>query len=84
MNSKNLRALRGYLNTLGTKAKAIAVGGGAALAVPSAFAQTGGASFDSATVLAAIALMVAAGVTIYTAYAVGKWTMKAFGLIGGK
>ncbi|AMJ56650.1 MULTISPECIES: hypothetical protein [Stenotrophomonas] len=55
--------------------------GGAAAAPGLAFAADG---FDSATVLAAIAAMVAAGVLIYTAYAVGKWTMKAFGLIGGK
>lgn len=56
--------------------------GGAALAPGFAFAQD--AAFDSATILAAIAGMVAAGILIYTAYAVGKWTMKAFGLIGGK
>ena len=42
------------------------------------------ADFDSSEVLAAIAGMVAGGILIYTAYAVGKWTMKAFGLIGGK
>jgi hypothetical protein len=69
---------------VGTRAKALAFGGAAALSTPLAFASGGGASFDSAEVLAAIAGMLAAGVLIYTAYAVGKWTLRAFGLIGGK
>ncbi|WP_162096961.1 hypothetical protein [Xanthomonas vesicatoria] len=34
--------------------------------------------------IAAVAAMVASAVLLYTAYAVGKWTLKAFGLIGGK
>ncbi|MBB3845585.1 hypothetical protein [Xanthomonas arboricola] len=83
MNHKNIRALRAHLSTLGNKAKAIAVGGAAAMTVPSAFAQAAG-GFDPASVLATVAAMVAAGILIYTAFAVGKWTMKAFGLIGGK
>ncbi|CAH2708379.1 MULTISPECIES: hypothetical protein [Xanthomonas] len=83
MNSKKIRALGAYLSTLGNKPKAIAVGGAFAMAAPSAFAQAA-AGFDPATILAAVAAMVAAGVLIYTAFAVGRWTMKAFGLIGGK
>lgn len=73
-----------HLSHVGTRAKALAVGGATALATPLAFASGGGASFDPAEVLAAIAAMLAAGVLIYTAYAVGRWTLRAFGLIGGK
>lgn len=45
MNHKNIRALRAHLSTLGNKAKAVAVGGAAALAAPAAFAQSTG-GFD--------------------------------------
>lgn len=80
--NKNLRALHNYLNTLGTKAKAVTFGGVASLMAPAAFAQTTGGGIDTGDIVAAIAAMGAAGVVIYTAYAVGKWTLKAFGLIG--
>ncbi|QDS16189.1 hypothetical protein [Xanthomonas arboricola] len=83
MNHKNIRALRAHLSTLGNKAKAVAFGGAAALAAPAAFAQSTG-GFDPTTAIAAVAAMVASAVLLYTAYAVGKWTLKAFGLIGGK
>lgn len=79
--NKNLRALHTYLRTLGTKTNAVLFGSSVALASPAAFAADG---IDTATILAAITGMVAAGVIIYTAFAVGRWTMKAFGLIGGK
>lgn len=78
------KTLSNSVRDLGTRAKALAVGGATALATPLAFAGGGGASFDPADVLAAIAAMLAAGILIYTAYAVGRWTLRAFGLIGGK
>ena len=72
------------MNHLGARAKALAVGGASAVATPIAFASGGSTGFDPADVLAAIAAMLGAGILIYTAYAVGRWTLRAFGLIGGK
>ncbi len=78
-----LKKVGGITEYLRSRGVVVATGGSALVASPLAFAG-GGGSFDTASILAAIAMMVAAGVLIYTAYAVGKWTMKAFGLIGGK
>ena len=58
--------------------------GTAMVSASPAFAGGGGVSFDAGDILAAIAVMVAAGVLIYTAFAAGRWTLRAFGLIGGK
>lgn len=67
-----------------TKLKAASFGTGAMVAAGSALAGGGGSTFDTTDILAAIAMMLAAGVVIYTAFAVGRWTLRAFGLIGGK
>ena len=64
------------------RAKAIMVAGSTAVASAPAFAGGGGFSFDGATIIAAIGVMVAAGVLIYTAYVLGRWTLKVFGLLG--
>lgn len=47
-------------------------------------ALSGGAmaeGFDGAAIVTTIGLYVAAGVTILTAFVVGRWTLKAFGVI---
>lgn len=82
-NTKHkVRNIAAYLRSHGIVP---AVGGSVALVTPFAFASGGGGvSFDTASILAAIGVMLAAGIAIFTAYAAGKWTLRAFGLIGGK
>ncbi|MBD9368358.1 hypothetical protein [Xanthomonas sp. XNM01] len=75
--------LRTKLFHIGTRARAAIFGGSVAAASLPAFAGTT-VSFDPATILAAIAALLAAGILIYTAFIAGKWTLKAFGLLGGK
>lgn len=57
----------------------------AAVAAPfTASAQSGGGGFDASAVLTVIAAMLASGVLIWTAWTAAKWTLKAFGIIGGR
>lgn len=81
MNTKN--KLRTFEANVRSHGLVPAVAGAVALASPLAFAS-GGSTFDASTILTAIAGMLAAGILIYTAYAAGRWTLRAFGLIGGK
>jgi hypothetical protein len=83
MKNKLLKKVGGITEYLRSRGVAVATGGSALMASPLAFAG-GSGGFDPATVLAAIAAMLAAGILIYTAWTAGKWTLRAFGLIGGK
>lgn len=70
------------VNAASTRTNAAIFGVSALAAAGSASAQA--ASFDAATVTAVIAAMLAAGVLIWTAWTAAKWTLKAFGIVGGK
>lgn len=78
-----MKKIKDLFRAAEARAVALAVGGASLVGAPMAFAS-GGITFDTASILAAIAVMLAAGIAIYTAYAAGKWTLRAFGLIGGK
>ena len=55
----------------------------ASLAIPGmAMAQT--TDFDPAPVIAKIATYVGYGIAMVAAWILGKWTLKALGVIGGK
>lgn len=62
------------------KSSILPLGAFAAVATGNAHAQ---ASFDATTVTAAIAIMLAAAVIIWTAWSAARWTIKAFGVITG-
>lgn len=67
------------MNTM-KKNAGLALVTGAALSAGSAFAQAAG-GFDSAEVITAIAATAAAGLAIYGAYILGRWGIKALGLV---
>lgn len=80
------KSVKQAANRLGNKvATAVALGGAAmAGAFPAVATPGGGTTFDASTIVTAIGVMVAAGVLIYTAYVLGKWSLRVFALIGGK
>lgn len=76
------------MNKIVTKARALntrfhtaALGTAMALSPALAFAQS---DFDGADIIAKVATYVAVGVSILAAFALGRWTLRAMGLIGGK
>ena len=68
------------MNTM-KKNAGLALVTGAALSAGSAFAQSAGGGFDSAEVITAIAVTASAGLAIYGAYILGRWGIKALGLV---
>lgn len=76
-NVTKLDRARTAARNLGTK---LAIGGTALAASVPAFAQ----DFDGADVTAKIATYVAVGVAILAAMALGRWTLKALGIVGGR
>ncbi|MFA4518434.1 hypothetical protein P2B87_09640 [Xanthomonas perforans] len=82
------------ISTVFTKAKsavsnaktAAIVGSTALMAMPGfAFASGGGGGdFDGGTIVAKVVTYTAVGVSILAAFALGRWTLRALGLIGGK
>lgn len=80
----------GLLLTMSNKARnsisrttAAVTGASIALSPALAFAQASG-DFDGTQVVSKIVTYTAVGVTILAAYALGKWTLKALGIIGGR
>lgn len=84
-NTKN-----GLLATMRNSAKntynktAAVVAGAAIAASPMLALAGGGGDFDAAPIIAKLVTYTAIGVTILAAFALGRWTLKALGLIGGK
>lgn len=76
-----MKKLKELFRAAEARAVALAVGGASLVGAPMAFAGGGGITFDTSTILAGIATLLAAGIAIYTAFAAGRWTLKAFGLI---
>ncbi|MCL1551652.1 hypothetical protein [Xanthomonas nasturtii] len=81
------------ISTIVTKAKSAAsnaktaalVGSTALMAMPGfAFASGGGGDFDGGEIVSKVVTYTAIGVTILAAFALGRWTLRALGLIGGK
>ncbi|MBV6863824.1 MULTISPECIES: hypothetical protein [Xanthomonas] len=81
------------ISTVVTKAKsavsnaktAAIVGSTALMAMPGfAFASGGGGDFDGGEIVSKVVTYTAIGVTILAAFALGRWTLRALGLIGGK
>ncbi|AZR30978.1 hypothetical protein [Xanthomonas vasicola] len=81
------------ISTVVTKAKsavsnaktAAIVGSTALMAMPGfAFASGGGGDFDGTAIVGKVVTYTAIGVTILAAFALGRWTLRALGLIGGK
>lgn len=70
------------LSTMSNKAKSAAMMTGTMLAVSPAFAFA--ADFDGTEVIAKIVTYTAVGVAILGAFALGRWTLRALGIIGGK
>ncbi|WP_374606642.1 hypothetical protein [Thermomonas sp.] len=66
-------------NTARNLANRAAVGGTALMG--SGAAMAGGGGFDGSEIVTTIGTYVAAGVLIMTAFVVGRWTLKAFGVI---
>lgn len=79
--------MRNTMNRLFGNAKnAVLLGGTALMTVPGfAFAQaSGGGDFDGGEIVSKVVTYTAIGVTILAAFALGRWTLRALGLIGGK
>ncbi|KWV17076.1 MULTISPECIES: hypothetical protein [Xanthomonas translucens group] len=77
-----------FINTLNRvfgSAKTAGYAGLTALVVVPGFAMAAdGADFDGSTIVAKVVAYTAIGVTILAAFALGRWTLRALGLIGGK
>lgn len=65
----------------GTRAKAAAVGTTAMVAAGSAMAGGGGSGFDPSEITSKIVEYTGYGVTLIGAYALGRWSLRAMGLI---
>lgn len=78
------------LRKLATKAKTTAYMGATALMAAPGFAIAGGGGgggggdFDGTEIVSKVVTYTAIGVTILAAFALGRWTLRALGLIGGK
>ena len=66
------------------KSTAYALGTTLMLSAPFAMAGGGGGDFDGTEVIAKIVTYTAVGVAILGAFALGRWTLRALGIIGGK
>ncbi|WP_407469552.1 hypothetical protein ABFU38_10515 [Xanthomonas campestris pv. raphani] len=61
------------------------LGATALMAMPGfALASGGGGDFDGGEIVSKVVTYTAIGVTILAAFALGRWTLRALGLIGGK
>jgi len=67
-----------------SRAKAAALVGATTLMAMPGFAMAQSGDFDGAEIIAKVATYVAIGITILAAFALGRWTLRAMGLIGGK
>ncbi|KWV12209.1 hypothetical protein ISN34_12155 [Xanthomonas translucens pv. translucens] len=75
-----------FINTLNRvfgSAKTAGYAGLTALTVMPGFAMAAD-DFDGSTIVAKVVAYTAIGVTILAAFALGRWTLRALGLIGGK
>ncbi|AUZ51164.1 hypothetical protein VWY37_22210 [Xanthomonas citri pv. citri] len=80
------------ISTIVTKAKSAAsnaktaalVGSTALMAMPGFAFASGGGDFDGTAIVSKVVTYTAIGVTILAAFALGRWTLRALGLIGGK
>jgi hypothetical protein len=70
-----------FVSKAATRSNAAIVGLTALTTAGTAAAQ---ATFDATTVTVVIAAMLAAGILIWTAWTAARWTLKAFGIVGGK
>ncbi|MDG2524216.1 hypothetical protein P6166_02440 [Stenotrophomonas sp. HITSZ_GD] len=70
----------------GSAKNAVLLGGTVLMTVPGfAFAQaSGGGDFSGDEIIAKVVTYTAIGVAILAAFALGRWTLRALGLIGGK
>lgn len=55
-----------------------------ALMLSPGFAIAGGGDFDGTAIVTKVTTYTAVGVLILGAFALGRWTLRALGLIGGK
>jgi len=76
--------MRKTVSNVASKAKTAAYMGAATLMALPGFAMAQGADFDGAEIISKVATYVAIGVSILAAFALGRWTLRALGLIGGK
>jgi hypothetical protein len=74
--------VNGLLNTVSNKAKSAAMVVGATVALSPSFAFAAG-DFDGTEVIAKIITYTAVGVSMVAAFILGRWTLKALGVIGG-
>jgi len=74
--------IKGLLSTMSNKAKSAAIVTGTAVALSPSFAFA--ADFDGTEIVSKVVTYTAVGVTILAAFALGRWTLRALGLIGGK
>jgi len=71
------------INKLFGNAKGVALAGATTLMALPGFAMAAD-DFDGSTIVTKVVAYTAIGVTILAAFALGRWTLKAMGLIGGK
>lgn len=74
--------IKGLLARMSNKAKSAAMMTGTMLAVSPTFAFA--ADFDGTEIITKVIAYTAVGVSILGAFALGRWTLKALGIIGGK
>ncbi|WP_223495079.1 hypothetical protein [Stenotrophomonas indicatrix] len=74
--------IKGLVALMNNKAKSAAMLTGTMLAVSPAFAFA--ADFDGTEVISKIVTYTGVGVAILGAFALGRWTLRALGIIGGK
>lgn len=75
------RFLTGYQNA---RTRANLVGTAVMLSPAFAMASGGGGDFDGTEIISKVVTYTAIGVSILAAFALGRWTLRALGLIGGK
>jgi len=66
------------------KTRANLVATGLMLSPAFAMASGGGGDFDGTEIISKVVTYTAIGVSILAAFALGRWTLRALGLIGGK
>ena len=76
--------MRKTVSTVASKAKTAAYMGATAMLALPGFAMAQSGDFDGTEVIGKITTYVAIGVSILAAFALGRWTLRALGLIGGK
>ena len=65
-------------------AKGYALVGATTLMTMPHFAMAQASDFDGADIISKVVTYTAVGVSILAAFALGRWTLRALGLIGGK